>query len=142
MSLRVTTEEVTIRLTIADSLPPVVADPVQIEQVLLNLAVNGSEAMPDGGVLSIAVSDVALGESYAHRHHGVQPGHYVCPVVTDSGVGMDRATRERIFEPFFTTKTGGTRRFRFVGDRRRSATRRQQGEKCEHTGYSCSKRAE
>jgi len=68
---RVTTEEVTIRLTIADSLPPVVADPVQLEQVLLKLAVNGSEAMPDGGVLSIAVSDVALGESYAHRHHRV-----------------------------------------------------------------------
>lgn len=105
---RVTTEEITIRLTIDDTVPPVVADPVQLEQVLLNLAVNGSEAMPDGGTLSIEVSDVALGESYAHRHHGVQPGHYVCLVVTDSGVGMDKATRERIFEPFFTTKTGGT----------------------------------
>ncbi len=105
---RVTTEEVTIRLTIDDTIPPVVADPVQLEQVLLNLAVNGSEAMPDGGVLSIELSDVALGESYAHRHHGVHQGHYVCLVVTDSGVGMDRATRERIFEPFFTTKSGGT----------------------------------
>ncbi len=105
---RVTTEEVTIRLTIDDTVPPVVADPVQLEQVLLNLAVNGSEAMPDGGVLSLEVSDVALGESYAARHHGAQPGHYVCLVVTDTGVGMDKATRERIFEPFFTTKSGGT----------------------------------
>ncbi len=105
---RVTTEEITIRLTIDDALPTVVADPVQLEQVLLNLAVNGSEAMPDGGALSIEVSDVALGESYADRHHGVQPGHYVCLVVTDSGVGMDKAVRERIFEPFFTTKSGGT----------------------------------
>ncbi len=105
---RVATEEISIRITVAERISPVLADPVQLEQVLLNLAVNGSEAMPAGGVLSIAVSDVALGESYAQGHHGVQPGHYVCLVVTDSGVGMDRTTRERIFEPFFTTKKGGT----------------------------------
>jgi CheY-like chemotaxis protein len=86
----------------------VLADPVQLEQVLLNLAVNASEAMPAGGQITIEVSDIALGESYAHRHHGVQPGHYVCLTVTDTGVGMDRTTRERIWEPFFTTKPGGT----------------------------------
>lgn len=106
--VRVTTEEVSIRMMIADFTPPVLADPVQLEQVLLNLAVNAGEAMPDGGSLTIEVSEIALGESYAHRHHGVRPGHYVCLVVSDSGVGMDRVTRERIFEPFFTTKTGGT----------------------------------
>ncbi len=105
---RTVTEEVTIRMTVAAFTSPVVADPVQLEQVLLNLAVNASEAMPNGGMLTIEVSDVALGQSYAHRHHGVQPGDGVCLTVTDTGVGMDRATRERIWEPFFTTKSGGT----------------------------------
>lgn len=105
---RAVTEEVTIHLRVADFTSPVLADAVQLEQVLLNLAVNATEAMPDGGSLTIEVSDIALGESYAHRHHGVQPGHYVCLTVSDTGVGMDRATRERIWEPFFTTKSGGT----------------------------------
>jgi PAS domain S-box-containing protein len=105
---RAVTEEVNLRLRMAEFTSPVLADPVQLEQVLLNLAANASEAMPSGGTLSIEVSDVALGESYAHRHHGVQPGHYVCLTVSDTGVGMDRATRERIWEPFFTTKPGGT----------------------------------
>ncbi len=105
---RTVTEEVTIRMTVAAFTSPVLADPTQLEQVLLNLAVNASEAMPTGGMLTIEVSDVALGQSYAHRHHGVQPGHYVCLTVTDTGVGMDRATRERIWEPFYTTKAGGT----------------------------------
>jgi two-component system, cell cycle sensor histidine kinase and response regulator CckA len=105
---RAVTEEVVIRLHVAEFTSPVLADSVQLEQVLLNLAVNASEAMPDGGSLMIEVSDIALGESYAHRHHGVQPGHYVCLTVSDTGVGMDRATRERIWEPFFTTKSGGT----------------------------------
>lgn len=106
--VRATTEEVSIRLLIAEFTPPVLADPVQLEQVLLNLTVNAAEAMPEGGSLTIEVSEIALGESYTHRHHGVRPGHYVCLVVSDSGIGMDRATRERIFEPFFTTKPGGT----------------------------------
>jgi len=105
---RAVTEEVVIRMHVAEFTSPVLADAVQLEQVLLNLAVNASEAMPDGGTLTIEVSDIALGESYAHRHHGVQPGHYVCLSVSDTGVGMDRATRERIWEPFFTTKLGGT----------------------------------
>jgi PAS domain S-box-containing protein len=105
---RTVTEEVTIRMTVAAFTSPVLADATQLEQVLLNLAVNASEAMPTGGMLTIEVSDVALGQAYAHRHHGVQPGHYVCLTVTDTGVGMDRATRERVWEPFFTTKPGGT----------------------------------
>lgn len=105
---RVATEAVSIQLTIADQTPLVLADQIQLEQVLLNLAVNGCEAMSDGGRLTIEVSDVALGDAYISRHYGVQKGHYVCLVVSDNGGGMDRATRERIFEPFFTTKSGGT----------------------------------
>ena len=105
---RVVTEEVTLHLRVADITSAVLADATQLEQVLLNLAVNASEAMPSGGTLSVEVSDIALGESYAHRHHGVLPGRYVCVSVSDTGVGMDRATRERIWEPFFSTKPGGT----------------------------------
>lgn len=105
---RVVTEEVTLHLRIADVTSSVLADVTQLEQVLLNLVVNASEAMPSGGTISIDVSDIALGESYAHRHHGVRPGRYVCISVSDTGVGMDRATRERIWEPFFSTKPGGT----------------------------------
>lgn len=105
---RVATEAVSIQLSIADQTPLVMADQIQLEQVLLNLAVNGCEAMDDGGELTIEVSEVALDGDYIERHYGVQPGHYVCLIVSDSGSGMDRATRERIFEPFFTTKSGGT----------------------------------
>ena len=105
---RAVTEEVHLRTRVADVTSSVLADPTQLEQVLLNLAVNANDAMPSGGTLSIEVSDIALGESYVHRHHGVLPGRYVCVSVSDTGVGMDRATRERIWEPFFSTKPGAT----------------------------------
>lgn len=105
---RAVTEEVGIHTRIAEPVPSVLADETQLEQVLLNLVVNANEAMPAGGTLSIEVSDVVLDEAYARRHHGVQPGHYVCLSVSDTGLGMDRATRERIWEPFFSTKAGAT----------------------------------
>ncbi len=90
-----------------DTCGKVLVDPGQIEQVMINLAVNARDAMPDGGTVTIAAEEVALDEAYAREHAGVTAGPHVLITVTDTGTGMDAATQERMFQPFFTTKPLG-----------------------------------
>jgi PAS domain S-box-containing protein len=96
-----------IKLALADDLRIIDADPAQIEQLLLNLAVNAQHAMPDGGDFGIETSNVSLQDEYLRKLFGAKPGEYVRLTVSDTGKGMAPDVQDHIFEPFFTTKPNG-----------------------------------
>jgi signal transduction histidine kinase len=106
MLRRLIGEDVRIIVTLDESIGTIKADPNQIEQVIMNLAVNARDAMPDGGELIISTGTKVLEAPFA-KNHGVEPGNYTVLSVTDTGTGMDAETKAKIFEPFFTTKELG-----------------------------------
>jgi PAS domain S-box-containing protein len=102
-------EDIDLVMVPGDDLGQVKADPSQIEQVIMNLAVNARDAMPKGGKLTIETANVTLDESYARLHAPVAAGGYVMLAISDTGAGMDAETQSHVFEPFYTTKgTKGT----------------------------------
>jgi two-component system, cell cycle sensor histidine kinase and response regulator CckA len=107
MLARLLGENVRLRIHENQAHTPVYAGPVQIDQVVMNLALNARDAMPDGGLLLIETDNVYLGHDYVLTRPDVTPGEYVLLAVTDEGTGMTPATLDRIFEPFFTTKPKG-----------------------------------
>jgi signal transduction histidine kinase/CheY-like chemotaxis protein len=106
MLRRLLGEHVTVRLSVPQPVGPVLADPGQIEQVLMNLAINARDAMPGGGILTLQLTEVTLDAAEA-LVADVAPGRYARLDVTDTGFGMDDGTAARVFEPFFTTKPMG-----------------------------------
>jgi two-component system, cell cycle sensor histidine kinase and response regulator CckA len=107
MLRRLIGERIDLLTNLGSNLGKVRADRTQIEQVIINLAVNARDAMPNGGKLTIETCNVEFDEAYAQTHPAISIGRYVLLVVTDSGMGMDKETQARIFEPFFTTKEHG-----------------------------------
>lgn len=107
MLLRMVGEDIALKFVPGVALGTVRADLRQVEQILMNLAVNSRDAMPKGGTILVATSNVELDESYSRRQPEVTPGSYVMLSVSDTGCGMDAKTMARVFEPFFTTKGPG-----------------------------------
>jgi two-component system cell cycle sensor histidine kinase/response regulator CckA len=104
---RIIGEDIEVQVLVSPDLRVTLADPTQIEQVLMNLCLNARDAMPGGGQLLIETQNAELGVEFCRNHPSGQPGSYVLLSVSDTGIGMDTATMESMFEPFFTTKGTG-----------------------------------
>ena len=100
-------EQIEVEAVIAGGLWNTLADPTQVENAILNLAINARDAMPDGGKLTLEVANAYLDDAYAAQHADVNPGQYVMLAVSDTGTGMTSEVMSRVFEPFFTTKPEG-----------------------------------
>jgi two-component system, cell cycle sensor histidine kinase and response regulator CckA len=100
-------EDISLTVLSPNPVGRVLVDPSQVEQVVMNLAVNARDAMPDGGKLTIETTNISIDGAFVGKPADVVPGHFVMLAVSDSGVGMTEATRARVFEPFFTTKEKG-----------------------------------
>jgi two-component system cell cycle sensor histidine kinase/response regulator CckA len=97
-------EDIDLVMKLEPDLGQVHADPGQLEQVIMNLAINARDAMPTGGTLTIETANIAFHDAYVREHIGVERGTYIMFTISDTGLGMDAATRAHIFEPFYTTK--------------------------------------
>jgi PAS domain S-box-containing protein len=104
---RIIGDHIELKTIVGPGLPPIYGDPGQIEQAIINLAVNARDAMPDGGRLTVSLSAVDVDERFARAHKPMTPGPYVELSVADTGIGMDARTEAHLFEPFFTTKDVG-----------------------------------
>ena len=107
MLRRIIGEPIELKIHLAPDLWPVKVDPAQIEQVIVNLAVNARDAMPGGGHLTVETANITLDEEYAARHLEALPGQYVLLTISDDGIGMSDEVKAHLFEPFFTTKEVG-----------------------------------
>jgi PAS domain S-box-containing protein len=100
-------DDIEMKMILGSNLDAVKVDPNQIQQVLMNLAINARDAMPKGGKITFQTANVKVDETYAQQHIFIKPGQYVLLSVSDTGIGMDAETQAHVFEPFFTTKAAG-----------------------------------